>query len=778
MPEKTASRGGPMSYAADSVRAYKRRFAAVIPLAASFLSIVVSILLVSFFGGDGSAGNMIWIANGLLLAYLLLAPRWRWRAYLSTGLAAMIVGSALIREPWHINLFYNALDMIEVLVGAAMLRPTSTRIPQFTNPKFLIRFFTYAVLGGPLLAGSINAVVQAIYWHNAPLPLFFGWVTSDSLGIAVSCPIFVAILQSRNQPALNWRQNWFFLALLVGLTIAVFGQAAAPVMFLIYPALILVLLRLGLGWAALASLFVALAGGWFTLQGKGPLAASGSLGLEGRCLVLQVFVAAGVFMLYSVSVVLESRRAFERKLEKIVSLHNLITENSRDAIILGDLAGNRTYVSAAVERLIGWPMEEFAKVKSLALLHPADVEKARETVRSLGFGAEGVMLESRVRTYRGDYIWTEANLRLVRDGKTGAPAGVLNIMRDITERKLAEESRAFHHSLIRAINEVSLDGILVVNSNDKVLSYNRRFTEVWQIAASGGLASLYDDSMPLPDGRVLAKVAEQVQDPDAFVKRVRELYADPDAIDQCEILLKDGRTLERYSSSLQSAAGQYLGRVWFFRDISERKLAETKLQEAYMAVETLAATDALTGLANRRHFDVTLAAEWRRSLRERTPLSLLMIDADWFKLYNDTYGHMRGDSCLKQIAEAAQDVVCRPGDVVARFGGEEFAVILPNTDREGAMRLGMEIMSAMRERRLPHSASPRGLVTVSVGCATLVASLGQHAVNLVEAADDALYEAKNGGRDRLATTEPGTTPELHGVPGGLRQVRQTDKRSA
>ena len=120
------------------------------------------------------------------------------------------------------------------------------------------------------------------------------------------------------------------------------------------------------------------------------------------------------------------------------------------------------------------------------------------------------------------------------------------------------------------------------------------------------------------------------------------------------------------------------------RDVSERKQAEQKLQEAYNAVEALAITDALTGLANRRRFDQYLTSEWRRSMRNHQPLSLLMLDVDQFKSFNDTYGHQRGDNCLKQIAEACMDVVARPGDLVARFGGEEFVVVLPNTQNEGA----------------------------------------------------------------------------------------------
>jgi diguanylate cyclase (GGDEF)-like protein len=130
-----------------------------------------------------------------------------------------------------------------------------------------------------------------------------------------------------------------------------------------------------------------------------------------------------------------------------------------------------------------------------------------------------------------------------------------------------------------------------------------------------------------------------------------------------------------------------------------------------------------------------------------------MIDVDLFKSFNDNYGHPRGDSCLRQVAEAAQDIVARPGDLVARFGGEEFAIVLPNTGSDGAIRLAGEICEAMRQRQLPHRGNPLGIVTVSVGCATMVPAFGLHAVNLVEAADQALYMAKNRGRNQICNAD-------------------------
>jgi len=191
------------------------------------------------------------------------------------------------------------------------------------------------------------------------------------------------------------------------------------------------------------------------------------------------------------------------------------------------------------------------------------------------------------------------------------------------------------------------------------------------------------------------------------------------------------------------------GNLILFRDISERKRAEQQLREAYRAVEAMSLTDVLTGLANRRRFDQYLATEWRRCVRDNKPLSLLMCDVDQFKAYNDTYGHQHGDSCLKQIAEACMDVVSRPGDLVARFGGEEFVVALPNTESEGALQVANEICESLRSRRLPHTGSPFGIITISIGCATLIPQAGMHAPDLIAMADHALYTAKHNGRNQV-----------------------------
>jgi diguanylate cyclase (GGDEF)-like protein len=341
---------------------------------------------------------------------------------------------------------------------------------------------------------------------------------------------------------------------------------------------------------------------------------------------------------------------------------------------------------------------------------------------------------------------------------------IFSNVRDASKGRRAEASREYRRVLVEAIHAMSLDGILVVDERENVVSYNRRFGEFCGIKLPAELPGTYGDDFKIPDSELLAQMAANTKEPEAFIRRVKEIYADPDEDDHCQIELRDGRTLERYTTALRNNIGRYMGRVWFFRDISKHKLNERRLQEAYLAVETLAITDALTGLANRRRFDQYLASEWRRGLRENHPVSLLLMDADRFKPYNDHYGHLNGDTCLKQIAEVAQLTATRSADLVARFGGEEFAVILPNTPHEGAIEIANAISENVRARKLPHAGSPAGIMTVSIGCATVTPQAGANPAWLIELADQALYKAKRSGRDQVhvatlceATNNPSKT---------------------
>jgi diguanylate cyclase (GGDEF)-like protein len=164
----------------------------------------------------------------------------------------------------------------------------------------------------------------------------------------------------------------------------------------------------------------------------------------------------------------------------------------------------------------------------------------------------------------------------------------------------------------------------------------------------------------------------------------------------------------------------------------------------------LAGEDGLTGLANRRAFDDALAGEYWRAKREKKNLALVMIDVDWFKAFNDRYGHLAGDDCLWRVAGVLSSALQRPGDLAARYGGEEFAALLPDTDEDGAARVAERIRAAVAGLAIKHDAGARNFVTISAGVAGLNEIERQsEAEALVRAADQALYCAKRDGRDAV-----------------------------
>jgi diguanylate cyclase (GGDEF)-like protein len=173
-----------------------------------------------------------------------------------------------------------------------------------------------------------------------------------------------------------------------------------------------------------------------------------------------------------------------------------------------------------------------------------------------------------------------------------------------------------------------------------------------------------------------------------------------------------------------------------------------KVEQANRSTQLNALRDGLTGIANRRCFDETIAREFRRTVRSGRPLSLIMVDIDFFKSFNDGYGHPAGDSCLREISTAVESVLRRPGDLAARYGGEEIAIVLPETDAAGAVQIVHEMLTAVRTRAIPHQGSIFGMVTISAGIATW--NPDQRTADyawLIEMADAALYTAKALGRN-------------------------------
>lgn len=182
---------------------------------------------------------------------------------------------------------------------------------------------------------------------------------------------------------------------------------------------------------------------------------------------------------------------------------------------------------------------------------------------------------------------------------------------------------------------------------------------------------------------------------------------------------------------------------------SKVKARTLELEALNQELRQLSVSDGLTGIANRRHFDNYLQSEWAKAARYGKTLALIMVDIDFFKAYNDTYGHQSGDECVIKIAAVLQNGVKRASDLTARYGGEEYAIILPETNASGALLLAEQLRLAVEQQKMEHHSSVYGIVTISLGVAAFMPKPGSSPAVLVSRADQALYEAKRQGRNQV-----------------------------
>jgi diguanylate cyclase (GGDEF)-like protein/PAS domain S-box-containing protein len=297
--------------------------------------------------------------------------------------------------------------------------------------------------------------------------------------------------------------------------------------------------------------------------------------------------------------------------------------------------------------------------------------------------------------------------------------------------------------------QAALYRLIVENTVELIIRYDRRRSRTYVSPSSKEMLG-YDPGEMLgrpafgfnhPDDHERAITTFERIGPecprDKLIFRVRHKHGHYVWVETCYRYLKDGSVL--------SVA----------RDITARKHAEDMLAEANAKLEAanrllnvLVQQDGLTGLANRRCFDDVLDKEFRRACRNQTPLGLVMIDVDHFKSYNDLYGHIAGDECLRRVGSTIRHVLQRPADQAARYGGEEFAVVLPMTDEAGTTRVAEQIRSAVATLGVEHFGSTRGSVTISAGtCAKTPDEGSDTPSGLIHAADVALYRAKAGGRN-------------------------------
>lgn len=310
------------------------------------------------------------------------------------------------------------------------------------------------------------------------------------------------------------------------------------------------------------------------------------------------------------------------------------------------------------------------------------------------------------------------------------------LVRQLVHRQRMAQALVVNEANFRLLAEQSSDMVTRIGLDNRLLYVSPSCVRItgWssdELLSTSALAGIHADDMERVEQAIAALRNGEAEEA-RFVYRQRHR-------DKGDIWAEAALHV-----TLASDSGEIDGVVAVVRDMTEQKDLQDKLA-------SLATTDGLTGLANRRTFDERLADEWARARRDGTQLSLLLIDVDHFKKFNDQYGHLAGDGCLRALARILSAHTKRPADLAARYGGEEFAVLLPNTGPEGCAEVGDGIRKALHDLAMLHAQSPPSrLVTASVGGATsLPSQTTADCSTLVAAADRALYAAKDNGRDRL-----------------------------
>ncbi|MEY6433521.1 diguanylate cyclase [Thioalkalicoccus limnaeus] len=272
------------------------------------------------------------------------------------------------------------------------------------------------------------------------------------------------------------------------------------------------------------------------------------------------------------------------------------------------------------------------------------------------------------------------------------------------------------------------------------------------------------------------KLARAEQPPDIILLDI--LMPEMDGYQVCAALKQDERTkgipiifVTAVSEVMDAARGfaagavDYITKPFYPPVVMARVKLHLDLKRKYELLESYAFLDALTEIGNRRRFDLVLKSEWERAHRSRQPLSLIYLDIDHFKPFNDTYGHGAGDDCLRRLAGALSATLRRSGDFIARYGGEEFMILLPYTDPEQARTLAQKLLDAVDRLAIPHAASPvADHVTVSMGLVTLDPVAGGDPLRMVAAADQALYTAKRSGRHQVQVARFDQMPHDDSAP--------------
>lgn len=422
-------------------------------------------------------------------------------------------------------------------------------------------------------------------------------------------------------------------------------------------------------------------------------------------------------------------------------------ENSGVGIVLATLEGKFIYFNRAFQRLLKYEENELLQLSFRQVTHPGDMNKDKHLFEKLlTKHVEKYQVEKRYINHDQEVTWVCLTISKLQLSSSNEEY-IIAMVEDITGKKLAEETLKRSEDYLSNIVEMIPNGVIIIDTDGNISFANTMATKLLHL----NRRKLLNRSINVSDIEIRTISGKTFRKGKLFLKALIEKKRE---IKNLELTVQklDGSSIQiSLNATPLIEDGEVTGILASVMDISDRIKIQQQLKKTNMILAEKSMKDPLTGIANRRQFNKVIEREWSRHCNYKSQLSIIMIDIDHFKEYNDEYGHLQGDNCLKIVANASKSCLKRPGDFIARFGGEEFIVILPETPLKGAVYVGERIRKKIESLKIPHeSSSAISNVTVSIGVATSYTNNDFPAANhLIERADKALYKAKLLGRNQV-----------------------------
>lgn len=535
------------------------------------------------------------------------------------------------------------------------------------------------------------------------------------------------------------------------------------------------------------------------------------IGLDGRMLDVEVATMSIMYMGKQANQVIvrdiTDKKRMEKELREQDEQLRKIMDNMSDSLVQTNASLHFEYVITGSRKILGYESNELLDTSVLEIIHPDDREAVKKRIQKIKNKNSQMKMEFRIKHASNYYLWLESIGSGMFDECTGELKGYIIVSRNITDRKedeeLIERQDKLLHGVSKAMNllltipdyEKSINQTLLtlgytvdadrvyifehLDNEEEAPVISLRFEWVREMVEGQlynpllqnfcyqqqGFGRWYDE---LSRGNIINDVVKDCPDREREILEGNEIHsilAVPIFIhgtywgfigfDDCTKARRWSKNEEMILSVEASGIGGAIERKQRETDLQEalieKQVSEQKLKETNEILKRHSSIDGLTGIANRRYFDEFLEKIWKKAVEHKDKLSLIMVDIDFFKKYNDTYGHQGGDDCLKLVAGALDANVTQSGAIVARYGGEEFVMVIPDTGREEAMEIAETIRASIEELAIPHVASEiTDVVTISVGVSICSPTLmEENPKDLIQQADLALYDSKRLGRNRV-----------------------------